>query len=152
MAATAILGLNISLVRAYLLAEKGGSHLDLFDSGFFMLFALQFGLWRYLNTAGGRRRFWLGSEVCGLAATLVLVHLSDTNLSDWYVEAASDLSYLYLPRRLDIMLSHEHWDWFLAIIYFLPEMFAATLGGLLAACLFKVTVERVGPIRATTAA
>jgi glycerol uptake facilitator-like aquaporin len=151
MAATAVFGLNISLVRAYVLTEK--SRLDLFNSGllmlfalqsgFLMLFALQFGLWRYLSTAGGRRRFWLGFEVCGLAATVVLLYLSDTELSDWYAGAASDLAYLCLPSRVDAILTHEHWDWFLAIIYFLPELFAATLGGLLAACLFNVTVKKV---------
>jgi hypothetical protein len=149
MAATAVLGLNISLVRAYLLAERRGQHLGLFDCGFLMLFVLQLGLWRYLNTAGRRRWFWLGFEVCGLAATLAFVSLfvCDINACDWYIGAASDLSYLWLPRRVDIMLSHEHWDWFVAIMYFLPELLAAALGGLLAVCLFKVTVERVGPIR-----
>ena len=49
------------------------------------------------------------------------------------------------------MLTHEHWDWFLAIIYFLPELFAAALGGLLAACLFKVRVERMDKTRTHTA-
>ena len=113
-------------------------------AGFLIFFALQLGLWRYLSTAGRRRRFWLGFEVCGLAATVALTTLfgSDIDFNDWYTGAASDLAYLCLPARVDAMLTHEHWDWFLAIIYFLPELLAAALGGLLAACLFKVSEER----------
>ena len=149
MAVTAILGLNISLVRAYLPAERAGQHLDFFDGGFFMFFAVQFGLWRYLRTAGKRRRFWLGFGVCGVAATLAFVILSVIymNACDWYTGIASDLSYLCLPRRVDILVSHEHWDWFLAIVYFLPELLAASLGGLLAARLFNVGEEGMGTTR-----
>jgi glycerol uptake facilitator-like aquaporin len=138
MAATAVLGLNIGLARAYMLAEKRGEHLDEFDFGFLIFFALQFGLWRYLSTRGRRRRFWLGFEVSGLAATLALLTLldSDIDLTNWYWNAASDLSYFCLPARVDVMWN-EHFDWFLAIIYFLPELLAAALGGLLAMLLFK---------------
>jgi hypothetical protein len=148
MAATAVLCLNIGLVRAYLIAEQGGEHMDLFDCVFLIAFALQLGLWRYLSTAGRRRRFWLGFEVCGLAATLAITTLStllvsDVDLNDWYTGAASDLSYLCLPARVDIMLTNEHWDWFLAIIYFLPELVAAAFGGLLAASLFRVSERRL---------
>jgi hypothetical protein len=138
MAATAVLGVNIGLVRAYLLAEKSGDS-DLFNYGFLIFFALQLGLWRYLSTGGRRRRFWLGFEVCGLAATLALWALlgSDMDLENWYDGTASDLAYFCLPAQVDAILSNEHWDWFLAIIYFLPEFLTAALGGLIAACLFK---------------
>src|SRR5207253_9323164 len=106
---------------------------------FLISFALQLGLWRYLSTGGRRRRFWLGFEVSGLTATLALLTLfgSDIDLNNWYTDAASDLSYFCLPARVDVMLTNEHWDWFLAIIDFLPELLAAALGGLLAASLFR---------------
>jgi hypothetical protein len=155
MAATAFLGVNIGLVRAYLLAEKSGDgDLDLFDGCLLIFFALQLGLWRYLSTGGRRRRFWLGFEVCGLAATLALSTLlgSDVDLNNWYTGTASDLAYFCLPARVDAILSNEHWDWFLAIIYFLPELLTAALGGLFAACLFKVSVKRVDKTRADVAA
>jgi hypothetical protein len=140
MAATAVLGLNIGWVRAYLLAEESGDS-DLFNYGFLIFFALQLGLWRYLSTGGRRRRFWLGFLVSGLAATLTLLTLleSDVDLHNWYAGTASDLSYFCLPARVDVILSTTHWDWFLAIIYSLPELLAAALGGLLAACLFKAS-------------
>ena len=142
MAATAILGGNIGLVRAFLLAER-----ELFDFGFLIFFALQLGLWRYLRTRGKGRRFWLGFEVSGLAATLAGFCSSSEpaldHLFTWYTDAASDLSSLYLPSLVDDWLM-QHWDWFLAVIYFLPELIAAALGGLLATCLFKMSEESVG--------
>jgi hypothetical protein len=135
------------------MAEMRGEHLDLFDGSFLMLFALQFGMRRYLSTAGSRRRFWLGFVAFGLAATVALTTLfgSDTDFGDWYTGAASDLAYFCLPARVDAILTHEHWDWFLAIIYFLPELLAAALAGLLAACLFKVRAERVSETRTDAA-
>lgn len=143
MAATAVLGLNVGLVRAYLIAEKSGD-VDLFNYSFLFLFALQLGLWRYLGTEGRRRRFWLGFVVSGLAANLGLLGLlSDIDLNNWYTGTLSDLSYFCLPRRVDVILSTTHWDWFLAIIFFLPELLAAALGGLLAACRFKASEVRV---------
>lgn len=147
MAAIAILALNIALIRAYLLAEMRRQHLDLFDFGFLILFALQFGLWRYRSTGGRRRRFWLGFEVSGLAATLALLTLFtyDMDLNNWYTGTVSDLSYFCLPSQIDVVLSTDHWDWFLAIIYFLPEFLAACLGGLFAASLFRVTEQRGDP-------
>jgi hypothetical protein len=142
MAATAVLGVNIGLVR-WMVAER-----ELFDFGFFLVFVLQLGLWRYLSTRGRRRRFWLGFEVSGLAATLALSILleSEIDLDNWYTGAASDLAYLCLPARVDDWLM-QHWDGFLAILHFLPELLAATLGGLLAACLFKVSKVRVDTTR-----
>ena len=127
MAVTAVLGLNIGLVRAYMLAETGGEHMDLFDFGFLFVFALQLGLWRYLRTEGRHRRFWLGFQVSGLAATLALsiVLGSDIDLNNWYTGTASDLAYFCLPARVDVQLTNEHWDWFLSIIYLLPELLAA---------------------------
>ena len=80
----------------------------------------------------------------GLVATVALTTLfgSDIDLGDWYTGAASDLSYLCLPARVDAILTNEHWDWGLAIAYFLPDLFASALGGLLAASLFKVGTIR----------
>lgn len=140
MTAIAVFGVNIGLLRTYLLTEQSGEHLDLFNYWLLMFFALQFGLWRYLRTVGWRRRFYLGFEICGLAATVAVQgwFASDIDLDNWYTGAASDLCYLWLPRRVDAFLIHEqHWDWFLAVIYSLPELFAATLGGLFAVCVFR---------------
>jgi hypothetical protein len=152
MATIAVLGLNISLLRAYLMAEMRGEHLDLFNCSFVMIFALQFGMWRYLSTAGRRRLFWLGFVAFGLAATVALITVlgSDIDLDNWYTCAASDLAYLCLPARVDAILTHEHWDWFLAIVYSLPELFAGALGGLLAAGLFNVGTDKGGTIRPDT--
>ena len=75
---------------------------------------------------------------------------SDFDLDNWYTGAASDLAYLCLPARVDAILTNEHWDWGLAIAYFLPELFVAALGGLLAAGLFKVSMKKVGTIRPAT--
>ncbi len=150
MTLTAVLGVDIGVARAFLFAEWRSEHLFPFgDSVFLIFFALQFGLWRYLSTEGRRRRFWLGFEVSGLAATLALITLFESNidLDNWYTGAMSDLSYLCFPARVDVMLTNEHWVWFLAIINFLPELLAAAFGGLLATCLFKVNKTRADTIR-----
>jgi hypothetical protein len=69
MAVSAVLCVDIGLIRAYLLAEMRRQRLDYFDCGFRIFFTLQFGVWRYLSTTGRRRRFWLGFEISSLAAT-----------------------------------------------------------------------------------
>ena len=140
MAATAVIGVDIAVVRAFVLAERRGEHLDLFAFGFFIFFALQFGFWRYLCTAGRRRRFWLGFELAGIAATLafsITFAFGPVELENWYMSAASELTYHCLPARVDVMLTNEHWDWFLALIYFPPEFAAAASGGLLAVWLSR---------------
>jgi hypothetical protein len=143
MAAIIVLGVDIGVVRAFVLAEARGEHLDLFDLGFLIFFVLQVGLWRYLSTTGSRRRFWLGFELAGIVATLTLavVFEIDLEINNWYTGVASDLSYCCLPARFDVMLTNEHWDWFLALIYFPPELLAAAIGGLLAVFLSKKVGE-----------
>jgi hypothetical protein len=143
MAAIMVLGVNIGVVRAFVTAEARGVNLDLFDLDFLMFFALQVGLWRYLNTTGSRHRFWLGFEIAGIAATLALAVVFEINLemNNWYTGVATDLSYGCLPARLDAMLTNEHWDWFLVLIYFPPELLAAAIGGLLAVFLSKKVGE-----------
>jgi hypothetical protein len=91
----------------------------------------------YLRTKGRHRRFWLGFMVSGLAATVALIYLfrSDLDLLNSYSGAASELAYYILPRRIDVALSTNHWDCFLAIIFFLPSLLSAFIGGLLAAAL-----------------
>jgi hypothetical protein len=143
MAAVAILGLDIGLIRAYALAEITGRHLDEVNFGVFAFFALQFGLWRYLRTAGRRRRFWLGFEVCGLAAVLFMAYVMLVDerpahpLLDWYFDMMADLAYHWLPAAADSFLENDHPTLWGAIGLFLPELVAALLGGTLAACLFK---------------
>jgi hypothetical protein len=68
MAAIAVLGLNIAVIRAYVLAETRQEHLDLSNFVILIFFVLQLGLWRYLRTGGRRRRFWLGFELAGILA------------------------------------------------------------------------------------
>lgn len=152
MAITAVLGVNIGWIRAYLLAEvSGGSLLELFNFVFLNFFALQFALWRYRRTTRRHRQFWLGFVVSSPASTVALMMLLASNIDrlNWYNGVASDLSYYCLPARIDVVLSTVHWDWFLAIIYFLPELLAASLGGLLAACLFRrVEVRSVPAVQA----
>src|SRR5689334_19724806 len=90
MAATAVFCLNIALVKAYLFAEKEGENAELFDYIFLSLFALQLGLWRYLSTKGRQRRFWLGFQISGLAATFAMAIFSpaSTEFNHWYTGAA----------------------------------------------------------------
>jgi hypothetical protein len=90
MIAIAVFGTNIALVRASTVAELNGEHLDLFDYGFLIFFVLELGVWRYLSTSGVRRRFWLGFEICAIAATLAVLILfeGDIELSNWYSGAA----------------------------------------------------------------
>jgi hypothetical protein len=68
---------------------------------------------------------------------------SDLDLDNWYTGATSELFHFCLPGRINAVLTTEHWDWFLAIIYFLPEFLAAILGGLFAAWLFRVRKTKV---------
>ncbi len=91
MAAIAVLGFNIGVVRAYLLTEKSG---DL--------------------------------DLCRLR----LPHLLRPPT-------------FCLPARVDVTLTNEHWDWFPAIICFLPELLFAALGGVLAAALFRLSAGRL---------
>lgn len=143
MAAVAVLGINIGLVRAYALAEIEGQHLGEVNFGFFAFFMLQLGLWCYLRTGGRHRRFWLGFEVSGLTATMVMACLVLVERFNgvvlWYGDAMLELTYRCLPIDVDSFLENDHPELWGAIILFLPELLAALFGGLVAACLFRRT-------------
>jgi hypothetical protein len=133
MGLTAILAVNAALVRAFVLQE-------MFYGGILIFIALQVGLWCLLHSRGRNRRFWMGFEVCGATAVLLLFSCelfpsSPLNrLEMSYTQIAVNLTFAHL---YDPLASHldDHQDQLLAIIYFLPEFVAALLGGMIAAWL-----------------
>jgi hypothetical protein len=60
-----------------------------------------------------------------------------------YTEIVASLAFTHLPTSLADRLD-EHWDYFLAVVYFMPEVIAALLGGIIAACL---TLRGMTPAR-----
>lgn len=133
MGLTAILAVNTALVRGFVVEE-------MFCGGILALIALQVGLWSLLHSRGKLRRFWLGFEVIGTTAVLVLFSCeffpnSPLNrLVMSYTQVAADLAFTLLPPPLADYLD-EHWDLFLAVVYFVPELVAALMGGAIVACL-----------------
>lgn len=133
MGLTAILAVNGALVRAFVVQE-------MFYGGILIFIALQVGLWCLLHSRGRLRRFWLGFDVSGITAVLVLFScelfpgspLNRPVMS--YTDIAANLAFTHLPTPLADHLD-EHWDLFLAVVYFVPELVAALLGGMIAACL-----------------
>jgi hypothetical protein len=140
MVLTAVLGVNIGWIRAFLIAEAIGAQLSqVFPFVFLIFFALQFGLWRYLRTTGRRRRFWLAFVVSGIATPVALFYLGEyaIDLMTWYDDTASEFAYYVLPWRIYAELGTNHTDCWSAILFLLPELIVASAGGLLAACLFR---------------
>jgi hypothetical protein len=131
MGLTAVLAVNAALVRAFVVQE-------MFCGG--IVIALQIGFWCLLQSRGTLRRFWMGFEVCGTTAVLLLFSCelfpsSPLNrLVMSYTQLAADLAFRHLPPPLEDHLD-EHWDLFLAVVYFVPELVAALLGGMIAALL-----------------
>lgn len=132
MGLTAILAVNAALVRAFV------AH-GMFCGGILIFIALQCGLWCLLRSRGRLRRFWLGFEASGMAAVLVLFSCelfpgsSSNHPLMSYTGFADNLAFTHLPTPLADRLD-EHWDYFLAVVYFVPELVAALLGGIVAAC------------------
>jgi hypothetical protein len=130
---TAVLAVNAALLRAFIIQE-------MFIGGILIFVALQFGLWCLLHSRGMLRRFWWGFEISGTAAVLVLFSCdffpgSPLNrLVMSYTGIAANLAFSHLPTPQADHLD-EHWDLFLAVVYFVPELVVALLGGLTAACL-----------------
>jgi hypothetical protein len=140
MGLTAILALNAALVRAFVVHE-------MFYGGILIFIALQVGLWCLLRSRGRLRRFWLGFEVAGISAVLVLFScevfpgspLNSLVLS--YTGIAFDVASTHLPTPLADYIE-EHLDHFLAVVYFAPELVTALLGGMVAACLPSRSLTR----------
>ena len=131
MGLTAILAVNAALVRAFVFEE-------MFCGGILIFIALQGGLCCLLRSRGRLRRFWLGFEVSGMAAVLVLFSCeffpgsSLSRLVTSYTSFTANLALTHLPTPLADGLD-ERWDYFLAVVYFVPELVAALLGGVAAA-------------------
>ena len=132
MGLIAILAVNAALVRAFLVQE-------MFYGGILIFIALQVGLWYLFHSRGRRRCFWWGFEVSGMAAVLVLFSCelfpgSPLNRAvTSYTDLAADLAFRHLPTALEDRID-EHWHLFLAVVYFVPELVAALLGGVITAC------------------
>ena len=130
MALTAALALNIALVRAFIVQE-------MFCGVILIFVVLQLGLWRLYQGRGRTRRFWIGFEIGGVAATLALVAcevVPESNLNRLqmaYMNAVLNLAFGHLPASLADDLD-VHDDLLLATIYFVPQMVAAGLGGAIA--------------------
>jgi hypothetical protein len=144
MGLTAIFAVNAALVRAFVVRE-------MFHGGILIFVALQVGLWYLPRSRGRLRRFWLGFEASGIATVLFLLSCeffpgSPLNRPVMaYTGIVGNLAFAHLPARLADHLD-EHWDLFLAVVYFLPELAAALLGGMIAA--FPVPTG-LPPARAT---
>jgi len=136
MGLTAVLAVNAALVRAFVVEE-------MFYGGILIFIALQVGLWCLVHSRGRLRRFWLGFEISGIAAVLLLFSCelfpgSPLNrLVMSYTDIAVNLGFSRLPTPLADHLD-DHWDLFLAVVYFVPELVAALLGGMIAACLVRM--------------
>ena len=111
----------------------------MFCGGILMFFAMQIGLLLLLRGRGRSRRFWTGFEIFGGIAVIALFSCEifpDSVLSrivSAYTESASYLTWLLLPDWASSILFDDHHDWYLASVYFLPELRIALLGGLCAA-------------------
>jgi hypothetical protein len=131
MGLIAILAVNAALVRAFVLQE-------MFCGGILIFIALQVGLCCLLRSRGWRHRFWLGFEVSGTTAVLVLFSCELfpnsplTRVLMSYTEMAANLAFANLCTPLSNHFD-DHQDHLLAIIYFMPEFVAALLGGMIAA-------------------
>jgi hypothetical protein len=141
MGLTAVLAVNAALVRAFVVQE-------MFYGGILIFVALQLGLWCLLHSRGRVRRFWLGFEVSAVAATLamfaceVFPNSPLAGLLMSYQDFATNLAFSHLPQSMADHLD-EHQDQLLAVVYFAPELVAALLGGMIAACLVSLGQARV---------
>ena len=115
----AILAVNAALVRAFAVQE-------MFIGGIVMFIVLQLGLLCLLRSRGRQRRFWLGFEVSGTAAVLVLFwceYLPDSPLNRLvlaYTSIAGDLAFTHLPIPLSDRLD-DRWQMFLAVAISCPS-------------------------------
>jgi hypothetical protein len=146
MGFTAVLALNAALVRAFVVQE-------MFYGGILIFITLQVGLWCLLHSGERVRRFWLGFDFFGVVATIgmfaceVFPESALNRLLMSYQDFATNLAFSHLlPTPLEDHLD-QHQDQLLAVVYFVPELVAALLGGMIAGCL-----DRSGqaPVRAGT--
>jgi hypothetical protein len=142
MGLIAVLAVNAGLVRAFVVQE-------MFCGGILIFIALQVGLWCLLRSRGWVRRFWIGFEISGVAAVLALFSCEvfpDSALNRLlmtYTDIAANLAFSHLPTPLADHLD-ECWDLFLAVVYFMPELTAALLGGTIAASIGRTALRLAG--------
>ncbi len=135
---TAVVAVNAAVVRAFFV--------DGLLCGAILIFvALQAGLWQILHSRGSARRFWMGFEVGGISAILAMFiceTFPESQLNrvlSSYTSVAMNVAFAYLPDTLvDIIDLNQ--DFLLAVVYFVPELVFALLGGVTAAFL-----ARMGP-------
>jgi hypothetical protein len=148
MGFTAVLALNAALVRAFVVQE-------MFCGVILIFIALQVGLWCLLQSGGTVRRFWLGFELFGVGATVAMIacevfpESALSRLLMSYVGFATNLAFSHLFSHLPVPIEDhfdQHQDQLLAVVYFLPELVAALLGGMIARGLDRSgqTLERAG--------
>ncbi len=132
MAAIFIIALNAGLIRAFVVQE-------MFCGGILMFFAMQAGLFFLLRGRGRSRQFWIGFEILGGISVIALYSCEvfpDSVLNrivSAYTEFADYLTWSLLPDWASSILFDDHNDWYLASVYFLPELGIALLSGLCAA-------------------
>jgi hypothetical protein len=128
---TAVLAVNAGLVRAFIVQDMFGGVILIFG-------ALQVGFWCLRHSHGRARRFWLGFEISGVSAVLALVlceifpDSAPNRLVMSYLDFAGNLAFSHLPAWLSDYYLDEHWELFLAVVWFAPEWAAAILGGVIA--------------------
>lgn len=135
MRSTAVLAVIAALVRAFVVPEE-------LNGGTFIVIALLVGLWCLLRSRGRARRFWLGFELAGVVATLAVSECDvfpDSALARLllsYSDIAINLAESHLPQSLANHLD-EYGDQLLAVVYFMPVLAVALLGGMIAASLVR---------------
>ncbi len=135
MGFTAVLALNAALVRAFVVQQ-------IFEGAILIFIALQVGLLCLLRSAGAVRRFWLGFEVFGVSSVAAIVacevfpESALNRLLMSYVDFATNLAFSHLPVPLADHVD-EHQGQLFAVVYFIPELGAALLGGVIAGCLCR---------------
>ena len=127
---TAVLAVNAGLLRAFIVQEMFGGAILIFV-------ALQIGFWCLRHSHGRARRFWLGFEIFGVSTIFALVlceifpDSAPNRLVMSYTDIASNLAFSHLPAWLSDYYLDEHWELFLAVVYFVPELVTAMLGGVI---------------------
>ncbi|WP_422929620.1 hypothetical protein [Singulisphaera sp. PoT] len=127
----AIIGLNASLLRSFFLHE-------MFIGAIILMALLQVGVWLFLKSRGRWRRFWAGFEAAGVASIIYLIwcEYQPSSMGNrvviLYTDFVSNLAYAHVAASWEDSLE-ANWNLFLVVVYFLPELVAAILGGLIAA-------------------
>ena len=123
--------INAALARAFFV------DLFVFEGLLLPTIAFQVGLAGVLLGRGRARRFWMGFDVAVVLGVLALIaaEVPGTTWSRWvgaYVNAMARPAFLYLPDPVIDFIDEDQTRLF-AVIYFLPILLAAIVGGTLTA-------------------